>query len=65
MKNCPACTTLSPSIGTLGNLVYHRCPACGLQFSHKVKAKNKKQAKKEARDLRQARLFKRQIREGE
>jgi len=35
---CPICgSSQTWSIGTLGKIVYYRCAACGMDFSHTVK----------------------------
>jgi len=68
-RDCPYCESQDSAyvLGNLGQTVHYRCQNCGIQFSvtPKKKFKSKKQAKREALDLRAARRFKQSRLEGE
>lgn len=45
---CPVCGGPGEVLGALGQLVWHRCINCGMEFYVKTKARKPKKAKKPA-----------------
>jgi len=65
---CPYCQGTAYVLGNLGQTIHYRCQDCGIQFSASPKAfklKPKADAKRQAKDRREAIKAKEKLQKGE